>query len=51
MTGEEAFADGSAHLGGLGRGEAFLLLDETPQVLPGKLCRMGWEEKAGGRGF
>lgn len=40
VTGEEAFADGSAHLGGLGRGEAFLLLDETPQVLPGKLCRL-----------
>lgn len=40
VTGEEAFADGSAHLGGLGRGETLLLLDKTPQVLPGKLCRL-----------
>lgn len=37
MTGEEAFADGGAHLRRLGRREAPLLLDETPQVLAGEL--------------
>ena len=40
MTGEEAFADGGAHLRRLGRREAPLLLNETPQVLAGELRRL-----------